>query len=71
MELNLKVEKMKDMGFMEIDNNEFILIYKGHKWTKSAIENTSIAEIIKYKSFYDGDISLFDLNKFLDIIRNY
>ena len=71
MEFDLKVQKMKDMGFMEIDNNEFILIYKGHKWSKSAIENTSIAEIIKYKSFYDGDISLFDLNKFLDIIRNY
>lgn len=71
MELEIKIKKMKEMGFVDVNDNEFILSYNGYKWSKMIIEATSMAEIIKYKSFYDGNISVSELNRMLSIIRNY
>lgn len=71
MELEIKIKKMKEMGFVDVNDNEFILSYNGYKWSKMIIEDTSMAEIIKYKSFYDGNISVSELNRMLSMIRNY
>lgn len=72
MDYDLKVQKIIDMGFvLTEESGAKYFIYKGLKWSESEIEYTPIAEIIKYKIYYDGYISIKEFNESLDMIRHY
>lgn len=66
MNLSEKIEKLISIGFQQSSDT---LIYKGHSWDYNFIENSSIAEMIKYKAYYDGNISKADLYRFLKVIE--
>ena len=45
--------------------------YKGYSWTVKDIENTSMSVIMKYKLFYDGEITEEELDKYIKFEKTF
>ncbi|KFX55808.1 hypothetical protein FDC50_15010 [Clostridium botulinum] len=48
-----------------------VYCYKGYEWTFEEIKNTSTSVIVKYKLFYDGQITEEKLNKYIEFEKTF